>query len=388
MLSCICEGTAICSCGDEIKQHILLPSRSIDLQIITNKKDDETICKEEQNKNSKTEKTLNKDQNNKETQDRNEKTHKTKTNDEETSNKTENNDKTKDTKSNNDETQAKKDNIKVTLLSSVRFQPQNEPFRQMLPLVLTPRNISYDIFTGQDQNQSLKQRLPKRSADTDNDKDNVKFKRFKSLSSGSLSGSSTSIDSNIMSLYSDTEILSDDSDPDIPGKDIDRHEVAGIHCNKEIEHENEVKSHKEQPELLAKDKQEEEDDQPMEEMKNIEHKENTKVNHRVEIIGSQESSKANSENKDFCSGSTVLVRYFLKKSWKYFVGVILTVHRDTNMYTVSFYKTVRRNNILKFITTKRKDQDTLPHLSIVKTVELLQINENPIECVLISNLWF
>lgn len=56
--------------------------------------------------------------------------------------------------------------------------------------------------------------------------------------------------------------------------------------------------------------------------------------------------------------------------------------------TVSFYKTVRRNNILKFITTKRKDQDTLPHLSIVKTVKLLQINENPIECVLISNLWF
>lgn len=50
---------------------------------------------------------------------------------------------------------------------------------------------------------------------------------------------------------------------------------------------------------------------------------------------------------------TVLVRYYLRKSWKYYVGFVdKEIKDDENFYTVTFLKTVKTPK-LKFIKPKK-----------------------------------
>lgn len=69
-------------------------------------------------------------------------------------------------------------------------------------------------------------------------------------------------------------------------------------------------------------------------------------------------------------------------------------NQDFNIrrYSVAFYKTISKNNDKKFVKPKRiVDKDIVPEDSIVKVVELLQINENPDEYVLMQdedNIYF
>lgn len=85
-------------------------------------------------------------------------------------------------------------------------------------------------------------------------------------------------------------------------------------------------------------------------------------------------------------GDTVLVRYF-KRSWTFYVGIIegSNINSNPNMYNITFYKTIGKKNDLKFVIPKRKDQDYVPDSNIVKVIELLQINEDPVEYTLMND---
>lgn len=59
---------------------------------------------------------------------------------------------------------------------------------------------------------------------------------------------------------------------------------------------------------------------------------------------------------------TVLVRYFIRNKWKYYVGFIgkITKHEENFYYLINFLKTTRRQQHLTFIKTKKKDTDKIP----------------------------
>uniref|UniRef100_A0A2A4K184 HTH psq-type domain-containing protein n=1 Tax=Heliothis virescens TaxID=7102 RepID=A0A2A4K184_HELVI len=92
------------------------------------------------------------------------------------------------------------------------------------------------------------------------------------------------------------------------------------------------------------------------------------------------------DSKIYNIGDTVLVRYF-KRTWTYYVGIIEDNNFNSNpyMYKITFYRTVGKKNTLKFVRPKRKDQDYVPDSNIVKVIELLQINENPVEYTLMND---
>lgn len=72
-------------------------------------------------------------------------------------------------------------------------------------------------------------------------------------------------------------------------------------------------------------------------------------------------------------GYTVLVRYYVRKSWKYYVGRIAAIDNLRHIYSIVFYKTIKKNG-LKFVNKGSKDQ--VPYSNIVKYIELVQIKEN------------
>lgn len=66
--------------------------------------------------------------------------------------------------------------------------------------------------------------------------------------------------------------------------------------------------------------------------------------------------------KDACGydiGDTILARYYTNKNWKYYVGTVMNIksNEPQNKYGISYYKTIRRNNNLKFVKPKRCDED-------------------------------
>lgn len=100
--------------------------------------------------------------------------------------------------------------------------------------------------------------------------------------------------------------------------------------------------------------------------------------------------KNDSENKieilDLHIDDTVLARYYSRKNWKYYIGVITEIKRENvNKYGLSFYKTILRQKELKFVKPKRQDVDYLPEASIVKKIDLMQISEFPQEFVLFND---
>lgn len=83
-------------------------------------------------------------------------------------------------------------------------------------------------------------------------------------------------------------------------------------------------------------------------------------------------------------GDTVLARYF-KNSWKYYVGTIKRVDANEKKYTISFHRAVGKNENVMFVVPKRIDEDYVPEENIVKTIELMQVNENPLQYVLLND---
>ncbi|CAG4987045.1 unnamed protein product [Parnassius apollo] len=92
------------------------------------------------------------------------------------------------------------------------------------------------------------------------------------------------------------------------------------------------------------------------------------------ICETQEENLAMKENYQL--NDSVLVRYLIRNKWKYFVGFIENIIKNEEIYfTINFLKTVRPQQRLTFITTKRKDIDKVPKSLIVKKIDLKKYNE-------------
>lgn len=72
-----------------------------------------------------------------------------------------------------------------------------------------------------------------------------------------------------------------------------------------------------------------------------------------------------------CFKDIVLVRYFQRCSWKYYIGFIedISVKDEERYFTVRFLKTIK-NPSLRFVIPKRKDEDTVPENMIVKKINI------------------
>nr|XP_026483579.1 uncharacterized protein LOC113391735 [Vanessa tameamea] len=88
--------------------------------------------------------------------------------------------------------------------------------------------------------------------------------------------------------------------------------------------------------------------------------------------------KENDEKKEeYLLKDAVLVRYFSKKKWTYYIGFIENIFQKNNetYYTVDFLKTIKKPT-LKFVQSKRKDRDEITELLIIKKVDLKKSNRN------------
>lgn len=82
------------------------------------------------------------------------------------------------------------------------------------------------------------------------------------------------------------------------------------------------------------------------------------------------------ENSNYHVKQSVLVRYYIRSNWKYYVGFIekVDVQQMETYYSIAFLKTVQKPT-LRFLVCKR-DRDVVPSSSIVKTVNFLSVKEN------------
>ncbi|CAG5029821.1 unnamed protein product [Parnassius apollo] len=87
--------------------------------------------------------------------------------------------------------------------------------------------------------------------------------------------------------------------------------------------------------------------------------------------------KKNIEKREWNIGDNVLVRYYQKKKWQYYIGLITDINDQIEKkYKTSFFKAISKKGDVIFKKPKRSDIDYIPADIIVKEVDLLQINEN------------
>ncbi|CAG5056639.1 unnamed protein product [Parnassius apollo] len=80
----------------------------------------------------------------------------------------------------------------------------------------------------------------------------------------------------------------------------------------------------------------------------------------------------------------VLVRHFLKKRVEYFVGTVLEKPFNDKV-KISFLRKVGKHDNTKFIKTKSMEVELIDCKNIVKTVELMSINENETDFVFLDD---
>lgn len=72
------------------------------------------------------------------------------------------------------------------------------------------------------------------------------------------------------------------------------------------------------------------------------------------------------------------MRYYNRKTWKYYIGVV-TANNNDETFEISFYTTTRNKGELKFKKPRKLDRDTVPKESIVKVIKLSKISDKPEE---------
>ncbi|CAG5035361.1 unnamed protein product [Parnassius apollo] len=108
----------------------------------------------------------------------------------------------------------------------------------------------------------------------------------------------------------------------------------------------------------------------------------------AEAVDSNWDEKIEKEGRkemNYAINNNVMVRYYTRNKWTYYIGYITNIispHPSCSVvtYEIRFYKTYK--NPLKFKLTKKVDRDTVPELSIVKKVHLLQDPKNSNEFLL------
>ncbi|KAL0851024.1 hypothetical protein ABMA28_006916 [Loxostege sticticalis] len=120
-----------------------------------------------------------------------------------------------------------------------------------------------------------------------------------------------------------------------------------------------------------------------EKIQNIYKKPDEKVETESETENKSEFQGEKCESNEWKINDTVLVRYYIKKTWKYYIGVIEHIDNTCQSYKINYFKTVHQKGTLKFTKSKvTKDVDTVPRDCIVKQVNLLQVSNKSQEFVL------
>ncbi|CAG4953618.1 unnamed protein product [Parnassius apollo] len=86
-------------------------------------------------------------------------------------------------------------------------------------------------------------------------------------------------------------------------------------------------------------------------------------------------SEENTQNFILNINDSIIVRYFQRKTWKYFIGFVENIEfkNGENYYKVKFLKTVKDlSDPVKFVVQRKSDIDTVTNISIVKKVNLIQ----------------
>lgn len=188
-----------------------------------------------------------------------------------------------------------------------------------------------------------------------------------------ISPDSTSV-SDCVSICSDSDDVDWDKDNDVEdikmASSIDTVEMENK--NKEVE-EIYNSSHRENEQTKEGSKRQD--------------KENKK---REQAWWSETENDGDSENFNINVNDHVMVRYYNRKKWTYYVGCVEGIKANKEeTYSVRFYKTIK--NPLKFVLAKKVDHDDVPTLSIVKKVDLRQAPNNHKEFVLSNcedNIYF
>lgn len=62
---------------------------------------------------------------------------------------------------------------------------------------------------------------------------------------------------------------------------------------------------------------------------------------------------------------TVLIQYYEKKKWKYYVGTVQRIEKN-DRYKVVYYKHFVQNNVVNFSMPKKHDIDVVRIIEVVK----------------------
>lgn len=103
------------------------------------------------------------------------------------------------------------------------------------------------------------------------------------------------------------------------------------------------------------------------------------------VYETQEENLAMKENYQL--NDSVLVRYLVRKKWRYYVGFIEKIikNEENINYNINFFKTIRPQQRLTFITTKRK---RLMKFLIVKKIDLKKNDKEYYLCNNDDNIYF
>lgn len=228
-------------------------------------------------------------------------------------------------------------NPKITILSDIRFSPENRKYfdlQKYFPVRLNEVGKDFNLFSVQKNKENIinahHEHVPSTSGCYEKQK-NIVMVNVKEENNKENRETNCNIN-DLRNMNLDmTEIILDDGNKKVAKKSIE----------KQISYERDVS--------LSSTEQ----DQKIKTQEN-ETKEPNKI--REEEIERENS---------------VLVRYFEKKSWVYYVGFVESVEikKPENNYAVRFLKTVKKPQ-LKFVSTKKLDRDIVPAVCIVKKVNL------------------
>ncbi|KAL0803352.1 hypothetical protein ABMA28_017415 [Loxostege sticticalis] len=107
------------------------------------------------------------------------------------------------------------------------------------------------------------------------------------------------------------------------------------------------------------------------------------INKKVSDTVSEDTEGKSGEMQELILNDAVLVRYFSRKKWKYYIGFIINIYEKDNdtYFTIDFLRTINRPH-LTFVQPKRKDRDEITKELIVKKVDLRRSFENDSEFIL------
>lgn len=96
------------------------------------------------------------------------------------------------------------------------------------------------------------------------------------------------------------------------------------------------------------------------------------IKNLVKLSKMNKMTLTNDTEDMFYKGNSVIVKYYERKSWKFYIGFIVNVSTESDdiFYTINFLKTVKKPS-LKFVTTKINDCDVVPSINVVKKVQLI-----------------